>query len=81
MEGRRSACGEKCKDWSLVVRAQEEENENAELEAENQEGKLAWQGGRTEEATYEAGDNEDAAAAAAARAQAARQAGDVMVTN
>ena len=46
--------------------AQEEEDENEEAEAENQEGKLAWAGGRREEATYEAGDAEDSAIAAAA---------------
>ena len=51
---------------------QEEENENEEAEAENQEGKLAWAGGRKEEATYEAGDAEDTAIAAAAQ-QAAQQ--------
>ncbi|KAK9909518.1 hypothetical protein WJX75_003467 [Coccomyxa subellipsoidea] len=55
----------------------EDENENAELDEENVEGKLAWQGGRSEEATYEAGDAEDVAASAAAQAQAARQAGEV----
>lgn len=44
------------------------------------EGKLAWQGGRSEEATYEAGDAEDVAASAAAQAQAARQAGEVEVS-
>lgn len=55
---------------------QDEENENEELDAENVEGKLAWQGGRTEEATYEEGDAEDAAISAAARAQAAKEAGD-----
>ncbi|CAL8467924.1 g7462 [Coccomyxa elongata] len=54
----------------------DEENENEELDAENVEGKLAWQGGRTEEATYEEGDAEDAAISAAARAQAAKEAGD-----
>lgn len=58
---------------------QEEENENDEMDAENQEGKLAWRGGRAEEATYEAEDGDDAAAAAAARAQAALQAGDPVV--
>lgn len=59
---------------------QEEENENEELDAENQEGKLAWRGGRAEEATYEAGDADDTAAAAAASAQAAAQAGDPVVS-
>ena len=56
--------------------AQEEEDENAEAEAENQEGKLAWAGGRREEATYEAGDAEDSAIAAAAQ-RAAQQQDDV----
>ena len=58
---------------------QDDENENEELDEENVEGKLAWQGGRTEEATYEAGDAEDKAASAAAQAQAARQAGEFEV--
>ena len=42
------------------------------MDGENQEGKLAWAGGRKEEATYEAGDAEDKAIAAAAQ-QAAQQ--------
>jgi len=58
---------------------QEDENENAELDEENAEGKLAWRGGRAEEATYEAGDAEDRAAEAAARKQAEQQEGDVEV--
>lgn len=51
---------------------QEEEDENAEVDGENQEGKLAWAGGRKEEATYEAGDADDKALAAQAQ-QAAQQ--------
>ena len=66
-QGRQSAAG---------CAAQEEEDENAEAEAENQEGKLAWAGGRREEATYEAGDAEDTAIAAAAQ-RAAQQQDDV----
>ena len=54
------------------MRRQEEEDENAEVDGENQEGKLAWAGGRKEEATYEAGDAEDKAIAAAAQ-KAAQQ--------
>ena len=42
------------------------------MDNENQEGKLAWAGGRKEEATYEAGDAEDKAIAAAAQ-KAAQQ--------
>jgi hypothetical protein len=64
---------------STLCSLQEEENENDEVDNENQEGKLAWRGGRAEEATYEAGDAEDKAAAAAAREQAALQAGEPMV--
>ena len=52
---------------------QEEEDENEEAEAENQEGKLAWAGGRKEEVTYEAGDAEDTAIAAAAQRAAQQQ--------
>lgn len=52
---------------------QEEEDENAEVDEENQEGKLAWAGGRKEEATYEAGDAEDKAIAAAAQKAAQQQ--------
>ena len=52
---------------------QEEEDENAEVDGENQEGKLAWAGGRKEEATYEAGDAEDKAIAAAAQKAAQQQ--------
>ncbi len=53
---------------------QEEEDENAEVDNENQEGKLAWAGGRKEEATYEAGDAEDKAVAAAAQQAAQKEA-------
>lgn len=52
---------------------QEEEDENAEVDRENQEGKLAWAGGRKEEATYEAGDAEDKAIAAAVQNAAQQQ--------
>jgi DNA-directed RNA polymerase I subunit RPA1 len=58
---------------------QEGEDENAELDEENREGKLAWAGGRAEAATYEEGDAEDARAAAAARTAAERQAGEPQV--
>ncbi len=71
----RGFCDKKC-DMRNGVWRQDEENENEELDAENVEGKLAWQGGRAEEATYEEGDAEDAALSAAARAQAAKEAGD-----
>ncbi len=44
------------------------------MDNENQEGKLAWAGGRKEEATYEAGDAEDKAVAAAAQQAAQKEA-------
>ena len=58
----------------MAVYGQEEEDENAEVDNENQEGKLAWAGGRKEEATYEAGDAEDKAVAAAAQQAAQKEA-------
>jgi hypothetical protein len=64
---------------ALWLGAQEEDNENNEMYDENQEGKLAWRGGRSEEATYEAGDAEDAALAMAARTEAALQSGEPLV--
>ena len=68
-------CTNSCSDvWRSPL--QEGEDENAELDEENQEGKLAWAGGREEAATYEAGDAEDARAAAAARKAAEQQAGE-----
>eukprot|EP00891_Asterochloris_glomerata_P002925 jgi/Astpho2/2925/Aster-x1091 len=54
----------------------EDEDENQETEEEFREGKLQWAGGRKEEATYDAGDNEDAAIAASARRQAEAASGN-----
>ena len=59
---------------------QEDEDENQEAEEEFREGKLQWAGGRKEEATYDAGDNEDAAIAASARRQAEAASGNAEVT-
>lgn len=44
---------------------QEDEDENAEADADMEEGKLQWAGGRKEEATYDAGEAEDVAIQAA----------------
>ena len=58
---------------------QEDEDENQEIEEEFREGKLQWAGGRKEEATYDAGDKEDAAIAASARRQAEAASGNAEV--
>lgn len=58
--------------WSL----QEEEDENVEENEEYQEGKLRFAGGRKEEATYDAGDEEDKQIAADVRREAERQGGE-----
>ena len=58
---------------------QEDEDENQETEEEFREGKLQWAGGRREEATYDAGDKEDAAIAALARRQAEAASGNAEV--
>ena len=58
---------------------QEDEDENQEAEEEFREGKLQWAGGRREEATYDAGDVEDAAIAASARRQAEAASGNAEV--
>ncbi len=50
---------------------QEEEDENAEADADMEEGKLQWAGGRGEAATYDPGDAEDAALRQAADVQEA----------
>ena len=55
---------------------QEEEDENVEENEEYQEGKLRFAGGRKEEATYDAGDEEDKRIAADARREAERQGGE-----
>ncbi len=55
---------------------QEEEDENVEENEEYQEGKLRFAGGRKEEATYDAGDEEDKQIAAEARREAERQGGE-----
>ncbi len=57
-------------------RAQDDEDENAEADPDFREGKLAWAGGRGEMKSYEAGDREDRAAAAAARAALRRRDAD-----
>ena len=49
----------------MTGRLQEEEDENAEADADMEEGKLQWAGGRREEATYDAGEAEDVALQAA----------------
>ncbi len=54
------------------VGAQEEEDENVEY----QEGKLRFAGGRKEEATYDAGDEEDKQIAAAVRKEAEGRGGE-----
>ena len=55
---------------------QEEEDENVEENEEYREGKLRFAGGRKEEATYDAGDEEDKRIAADARREAERQGGE-----
>ena len=60
---------------------QEEEDENVEENEEYQEGKLRFAGGRKEEATYDAGDEEDKQIAASARREAERQGGQGEVGN
>lgn len=62
--------------WSL----QEEEDENVEENEEYQEGKLRFAGGRKEEATYDAGDEEDKQIAADVRREAERQGGEEEVS-
>ncbi|KAL3142271.1 hypothetical protein ABBQ38_002614 [Trebouxia sp. C0009 RCD-2024] len=54
----------------------EEEDENVEENEEYQEGKLRFAGGRKEEATYDAGDEEDKQIAADVRREAERQGGE-----
>lgn len=54
---------------------QEEEDENVEENEEYREGKLRFAGGRKEEATYDAGDEEDKQIAADVRREAERQGG------
>ena len=58
---------------SCFLNLQEDEDENAEENEEYREGKLQWQGGHGEAATYEGGDEEDKAIAAAARRASERQ--------
>jgi hypothetical protein len=58
------------------VGAQEEEDENVEENEEYQEGKLRFAGGRKEEATYDAGDEEDKQIAAAVRKEAEGRGGE-----
>lgn len=55
----------------------EDEDENDEENEENVEGKLRFSGGHGEQATYGAGDEEDAAIAKAARQASARRDGEV----
>ena len=56
--------------------AQEEEDENVEENEEYREGKLRFAGGRKEEATYDAGDEEDKQIAADVRREAEQQGGE-----
>ena len=58
------------------VGEQEEEDENVEENEEYQEGKLRFAGGRKEEATYDAGDEEDKQIAAAVRKEAEGRGGE-----
>ena len=58
------------------VGVQEEEDENVEENEEYQEGKLRFAGGRKEEATYDAGDEEDKQIAAAVRKEAEGRGGE-----
>ncbi len=60
----------------MLIAVQDEEDENAETDPDFREGKLAWAGGRGEMKSYEAGDGEDRAAAAAARRALSRRDGD-----
>jgi len=60
---------------------QEEEDENVEENEEYQEGKLRFAGGRKEEATYDAGDEEDKQIAAAVRKESERRGGEGEVLN
>ncbi|KAK9816421.1 hypothetical protein WJX72_000053 [[Myrmecia] bisecta] len=55
----------------------DDEDENAEENEEYQEAKLRFKGGRAEQATYDAGDQEDRDLAAAARKQSEQRAGDL----
>ena len=55
-----------------------DDDENKELDADNEEGKLRFAGGRGEQATYGEGDEEDKQIEESARKQAAELAGDVM---
>lgn len=55
---------------------QEEEDENVEENEEYREGKLRFAGGRKEEATYDAGDEEDKQIAADVRQEAEQQGGE-----
>ena len=55
---------------------QEEEDENVEENEEYREGKLRFAGGRKEEATYDAGDEEDKEIADAVRKEAERRGGE-----
>lgn len=52
---------------------QDDEDENAEAEADMEEGKLAWAGGRKEAATYDDGDEEDRVIAHANRDAALKE--------
>lgn len=54
---------------------QEEEDENAEADADMEEGKLQWAGGRKEAATYDEGEVEDKQIAAASGEAASLEGG------
>ena len=58
---------------------QEEEDENVEENEEYREGKLRFAGGRKEEATYDAGDEEDKEIAATVRKEAEQRGGEAEV--
>ena len=66
-----------CADAAVVRElVQEEEDENVEENEEYREGKLRFAGGRKEEATYDAGDEEDKQIAADVRREAEQQSGE-----
>lgn len=56
----------------------DDDDENAEENEENEEGKLRFAGGRGEQATYGAGDDEDVEIEKQARKEATARAGDAM---
>ena len=70
--------GKPCANAAVLTQlsVQEEEDENVEENEEYREGKLRFAGGRKEEATYDAGDEEDKQIAADVRREAEQQGGE-----